>query len=63
MLTKTHFFAAKGVCAVPLVKRRRERDDQYDPAAVREASRTATQYNPFASFFKEKDGGAEDKSE
>jgi len=32
---------------------RRERDDQYDPSAVREASRAQAQYNPFASFFRD----------
>jgi uncharacterized protein len=40
---------------------RRGKDDQYDPAAVREASKASGNYNPFASFFKER--GAEESEE
>ncbi len=34
--------------------RRGDRDDHYDPEAIREAGRVAGTYNPFASFFQTK---------
>ena len=40
--------------------RRGERDEHYDPAAVREASKDKVSFSPFASFFKEKEGEGED---
>lgn len=43
----------------PRDKRRGERDEHYDPAAVREASKDSATFSPFASFFK----GKEDKGE
>ncbi len=40
--------------------KRGARDDQYDPAAVREASKSAGSYNPFASFFDKGEASGDD---
>ena len=43
--------------------RRGAKDEAYDPAAVREASRPSKAYNPFATFFKDREPSSKEEQE